>query len=105
MAHRAEINTQEAGRMQQRIMYAANRCGKTKQIAIGVRHFCPIMRNNIEAMYMGSWATSEQGFIDQYGAFLTRTEAWVVASAAGQIIRRCDGDDDDGGTLYSENLY
>jgi hypothetical protein len=93
MAHRVEINTQEAGRMQQRVVCAANRCEKTKQIAIGVRHFCPIMRNNMEAMYMGSWTTPEQGFIDQY------------ASAAGQIIRRCSGDTVDGGTLYSENLY
>jgi hypothetical protein len=105
MAHRAEINTQEAGRMQQRVVCAANRCEKTKQIAIGVRHSFPIMRNNMEAMYMGSWTTSEQGFVDQFGTFLTREEAWVVASAAGQIIRRCSGDTVDGGTLYSENLY
>lgn len=47
----------------------------------------------------------DQGFIDQFGAFMSRTEAWKVAEAAGQIIRRVDGDAVDGGTLYSENLY
>lgn len=47
----------------------------------------------------------EQGFIDQWGIFLNRQEAWKVAKAAGQILYRCGGDDSDGGTLYSENLY
>ncbi|CAE6710389.1 hypothetical protein [Candidatus Nitrotoga fabula] len=47
----------------------------------------------------------EQGFIDQHGVFMTRTEAWHVAQASGQILRRCGGDDANGGTLYSENLY
>lgn len=46
-----------------------------------------------------------QGFVDQRGVFLTRTEAWSIALAAGQIIRRVGGNDTDGGTLYSENLY
>lgn len=54
----------------------------------------------------------EQGFLtNEYDPsvnnyrFVTRTEAWKIAEAAGQIIRRCGGDDADGGTLYSENLY
>jgi hypothetical protein len=29
---------------------------------------------------------SEQGFIDQFGKFYTREEAWLIADAAGQII-------------------
>jgi hypothetical protein len=44
----------------------------------------------------------EQGFIDQYGIFLSRAEALLVARTADQIIRRCGGDED---ALYSENLY
>ena len=48
------------------------------------------------------WYHGEQGFVDQYGKFLTRPEAWIVAEQAGQIIRRCGGD---GVNLYSENLY
>ena len=48
---------------------------------------------------------SESGFVDNRGNFLTRTEAWKVAEAAGQILYRCGGDETNGGTLYSENLY
>ena len=44
----------------------------------------------------------EQGFVDQRGMFMTREEAWAVAEAAGQIVRRCGGD---GEKLFSENLY
>lgn len=46
-----------------------------------------------------------QGFIDKFGKWLTREEAWVIAQAAGQIIRRVGGDNVAGGRLYSENLY
>jgi hypothetical protein len=44
----------------------------------------------------------EQGFVDQYGNFMTREEAWEIAQAAGQI-RRPEGGAP--GTLYSEHLY
>ncbi len=43
----------------------------------------------------------EQGFIDQYGAFHSREEAWKIAEAQGQIIDGNWGR----GVLYSENLY
>tara|TARA_R110000765_G_scaffold67960_1_gene131423 strand:+ start:384 stop:605 length:222 start_codon:yes stop_codon:yes gene_type:complete len=43
-----------------------------------------------------------QGFIDQFGQFLTREEAHVIAKKNGQIVKRCGGDEK---TLYSENLY
>lgn len=46
-----------------------------------------------------------QGFIDQRGTFMTREEAWKVAVESGQIKRRVGGDERNGGTLYSENLY
>ena len=45
---------------------------------------------------------SEQGFIDQWGVFMTREEAWEVALAANQVYKRVGGDN---GKLYSENLY
>lgn len=48
---------------------------------------------------------ADQGFIDQKGVYMDRTEAWQVAQAAGQIIYRCGGDSSNSGTLYSENLY
>jgi hypothetical protein len=45
---------------------------------------------------------SVQGFVDQWGAFMTRKEAHKVASEQGQIRHRCGGDE---GQLFSENLY
>jgi hypothetical protein len=44
----------------------------------------------------------EQGFIDQFGKFLTREEAREIALRNGQRRRRCGGD---GKQLFSENLY
>jgi hypothetical protein len=97
---------------QQRIVCAANRHLFSRQIVIGIRHFDNLMIKQIDNIrelephrqgdHDDKW---EQGFIDQSGKFLTRTEAWQVAHAAGQIIRRVGGDTADGGTLYSENLY
>lgn len=52
-----------------------------------------------------NWTGGDQGFVDRNRNYLTREQAWEVAKAAGQIIRRCGGDDSNGGTLYSENLY
>ncbi len=43
-----------------------------------------------------------QGFVDQWGRFMTREEALDVAKSKQQIIRRCGGDSL---RLYSENLY
>lgn len=87
----------------QRVVCAANRNGDL--LVLGARHFDMTMNRTIELidpddrLCHGDW---EQGFIDQHGEFLTREEAWVVAEAAGQIIRRVGGD---GVRLYSENLY
>lgn len=94
---------------QQRIVSAANRYGSV--IVPSARHYDPSMHKLIEyigrnfLVEMARIGGEEQGFIDQHGAFLSRTEAWKVAEAAGQIIYRCGGDDSNGGTLYSENLY
>ena len=90
------------------VVCAANRLnipwieGTTKyKIAIGVRHFDMVM---LEQMPKPLWSDYEieQGFIDQFGLFMTREEAYLVAQAAGQIKYRCGGDE---GVLYSENLY
>lgn len=42
------------------------------------------------------------GFMTDTGRFVDREEAHTIAKAAGQIVRRCGGDE---GTLYSENLW
>lgn len=51
------------------------------------------------------WKYSEQGFVTNKGRFVDRKEAWRIATRNGQIVRRVGGDEKDGGTLYSENLY
>lgn len=74
-------------------------------MVLGARHFDLTMHRQIEQSVECSMVKPsawEQGFIDQWGVFLTRSEAFVVATAAGQIIRRVGGDD---GKLFSENLY
>ncbi len=89
------------------VVCAANRYGDYF-LFIGIRHFCPMMRKNMEGKdipWMRIKFGEEQGFVDQYGVFMSRQEAWSVAEAAGQIRHRCGGDTANGGTLFSENLY
>ena len=43
-----------------------------------------------------------QGFMTSTGRFVTRGLAHQIARKAGQIVRRCGGDDH---TLFSENLW
>jgi hypothetical protein len=73
----------------------------TGQIVCGPRHFDQSMVRTIKSMlsYTEPW---EQGFVDQWGNFLTREQAWEIAWKNGQIKRRVGGD---GTKLYSENLY
>jgi len=110
-AHYTNLNSYEDGvphhvkyAANRRIACAANRYGK--YIVTGARHHDSMMR--IQIMAIGAdrlWALAggrhreEQGFVDQWGIFLTREEAWVVAEAAGQIKDRTFGH----GTLFSEN--
>ena len=44
-----------------------------------------------------------EGFIDNFGDFHGRKEAWVIAEAAGQIRRRIHGDESN--SLKTINLY
>lgn len=90
--------------MNQRIVCAANRDKWNGTLLIGVRHWDKFMHDQ-HSRNTDFCDAGDQGFIDNRGNFLTRQEAWKVAEAAGQIIRRVGGDDANGGTLYSENLY
>lgn len=101
--------------MQQVIVCAAMRKGDV--IVAGARHFDSVMRSQIKAMDTDApqpWGGCEQGFIDQWGNFLTRREAWKVADAAGQIRRPTGWEKEfqprpanigDEAILFSENLY
>ena len=93
-----------AERGQRFVVCAANQYGEHFMF-IGVRHFCPLMRKNMatsDIKWMREKFGEHQGFIDQWGVFMTREEALAVAEAAGQIRFRCGGD---GEKLFSENLY
>lgn len=91
---------------QRRVVCSANLHKKTSIIFCGARHFDDIMRAQIRRANLDMREPSdmwfEQGFIDQFGVFMTREEALTVALAAGQRIYRCGGDEK---KLYSENLY
>lgn len=72
-------------------------------IVVGVRHYSPDMRRTMFRIYGDNYhrGEKEQGFVDQFGQFMNRTEAWEVAKEARQIRREVSSP----GTLYSENLY
>jgi hypothetical protein len=71
-------------------------------ILCGARHWDGIMRAQAKAMGIsGSDNDQEQGFIDQYGQFMDRKEARIVALASGQKLRNPNI----GKQLFSEDLY
>ena len=78
-------------------------------IICSARHWDPVMNsilNHLQVSFPNmKGSVFEQGFIDQWGTFMDRKEAMLVAKAAGQEIdieRGCGGDSE---TLYSEGLY
>lgn len=101
---------------QRRVVCAAN-MDELGSVILGARHWDELMYKHYRITLSAAghdrgqaeagWVGCKQGFIDQHGKFLTREEAWIVAEAAGQIIRRVGGDmsSDNIGSLYSENLY
>ena len=84
----------------ERIACAALRHGDF--IVMGPRHGGPDIQRILDRFGI-SHDACEQGFVtNQHNRFVSRTEAWKIAEAAGQILFRCGGD---GTELYSENLY
>jgi len=82
-----------------RIVCAANRNRTSGRIICGSRHWDNIMRSQVhDGEGFTGW---DQGFIDQFGDFLNRKEAWIVAAEQDQIRKLVAST----GTLYSENLY
>jgi len=84
------------------VVCAACRNVRTGQIICGVRHFDMIMHGQIhESHQQGDWADADQGFVDQYGDYMTREEAYKAAIISGQFI----DDYRSNAVLYSEDLY
>lgn len=82
------------------IVCAANRHRESGVIFCGARHFDNLMRGQIKAANY-PFTGYDQGFIDQYGRFYDRKEAWEIAEKNGQIKHQVSTK----GTLYSENLW
>lgn len=87
----------------QRVVCAANRHKRTGKIICGARHFDLIMHAQIKDDDLDDWHDSEQGFIDQWGNFLTRQEAFTIAKRQNQFNGQ--GAPHADGILYSEDLY
>lgn len=94
---------------QRRVVCAAIRAADG-EILVGIRHYSPDMVRNIEARHDGDKfryrLDRDQGFVDQWGNWMSRTEAYQIAAANGQIIRpdQCPPALDEP-RLYSEGLY
>lgn len=94
-----------------RIVCAANRYGDI--IICGARHFDSIMHSAIDSLdeHLSPKCPSEweQGFIDTWGEFLNRQEAWKIACFTKQVRRlvgsQTKRDPFCGAELFSENLY
>jgi hypothetical protein len=79
---------------QLRIVCAAIKSRVTGQVVAGARHFDRAMKAQIAAYAGddgpapgGEWWKPEQGFLTNQAEFLTREQAWEVATEAGQIRR------------------
>ena len=91
---------------QQKIVCAA--CYDGEILICGARHWDPIMNrifSTIKAAGNQDLKSSafEQGFIDQFGKFVGRVEAYKIVQENGQPFdKERNGDDVE---LYSEGLY
>lgn len=96
-------------RSQRRVVCAAIRASDGS-LLLGIRHYSRDMHAQIENRYdSGKFINRhdpDQGFVDQWGVYMTREEAYRVAEAAGQIkYPEACGQGLDGPKLYSEGLY
>lgn len=90
---------------QRRVVCAAIRASDGS-LLLGIRHYSSDMHEQIRRRDDGPIfmhrTGDDQGFVDQYGVYMTRTEAYMVALLAAQIVHpdACPGQ-----LLYSEGLY
>lgn len=85
-----------------RVVCAAIRCPNGRVI-IGVRHMDAFMREQLQVHGedLTTWTEMGDGFVDNFGVFMTREEARELADANGQVIHETPRPD----ILFSENLY
>lgn len=74
------------GAKQRRVVCAAMRLNrKPHHVIASPRHWDQFANAQVKLSHY-NWRAAEQGFIDQFGQFMTRPEAYQVALAAGQIL-------------------
>jgi hypothetical protein len=94
---------------QRRVVCAAVRAFDG-DVLVGIRHYSRDMHKQIESRFDGAKFQhrmgDDQGFVDQFGDYMTREEAFKVADAAGQVVNleACIYGLD-GWKLCSEGLY
>lgn len=98
---RAEVQKERA-----RILIAAVRAADG-EVILGIRHYGPEIRRQMKARpdgdkFCGHEPGVDQGFVDQFGHFYTRTEAYDLAVRKGQISPKSVHT---GAELFSEDLY
>lgn len=82
------------------IVAAANKSGDI--MLVGARHWDKVMTAQFKALANPpKSSTFDQGFIDQYGQYLSRVDAKRIAIKNGQPLILEDWGDE----LFSENLY
>jgi hypothetical protein len=100
------MNTDTSKRSQRRVVCAALYDLELDMCVLGARHCDMSMHYTICAMpndIRDQLRHGEQGFIDQWGKFMNRKEAFEVATAAGQIIQKTGNPDSK--ELFSEDIY
>lgn len=89
-----------------RVVCAALRDEELDLNICGPRHCDMTMHyiiSSMESDIRDQLRRGEQGFVDQWGKFMTREEAFEVATEAGQIIKKTGNPDSK--ELFSEDIY
>ena len=75
-------------------------------VLVGIRHYSGDMHSQLmvrnDAEKFKNRSGKDQGFVDQFGKYYTREEAFDIAEANGQIFQKIH---DAKRRLYSEHLY
>lgn len=97
-------------RTKRRVVCAALRASDGS-LLLGVRHYSQDMHDQIQRRSDGTKfihrTGEDQGFVDQWGCYMTRAEAFVVASNNRQIydLSACQEPEAGCWELFSEALY
>lgn len=96
----------ENGIKKPRQIVVAAACKHGATVLVGPRHWDRVIRaqyDRLGAQYRAPIGYFEQGFLDQFGDFLTREDALRIAKESGQAL---DMDRNNSDTqLFSEGLY